>query len=214
MIFEKEFKNIGYNEVIGYSGKDITDKMLDECLKLNSTFYKPEFAWKPEIKEFISQYSQMCFVFCDTSDNSVMGYSFWLPIKTKVFNEFIRDKKTLFEFKEEYFMSYKDKLVNLFLASEAFKTGYDIKNLHKAVEDIFQKRILDMAYNQIFVKYVAIDAKCEFDKKLIAKKLGLSKAFQKGKSTFFFDEYSPNKTYSDSKYAENLKSFYPIKKES
>lgn len=214
MIYEKEFQAYGYNDIVGYSGKHITDEMIDSCMTINKKFYAKDFVFDDSIKDIVKKYNQMCFVFQDKSDNSIMGYSFWFPIKTKVFNAFIQNNQTLQEFRDSFFSSYKEESVNLFLASEAYVLGYDIKELHKAIEDVFQKRILDLAYNGIMVKYVAMESRCKFDEQFLVKNLGLTLKDKKEKSTFYYDKYSPYTIYSDSKFASGLYQYYKKKQDS
>ena len=211
MIYQNEFKSYGYNDLVCYTGKDITEQMIDECISINKNFYKKEFVWNNEIKSFVLNYSQMCFVFVDKSNNSVMGYSFWFPLKTKVFNAYIKSNQTLVNFKESYFSSYKESVINLFLAGEAYLVGYDIKVLHNAVEDIFQKRILDLAYNGISVKYIAMESKCNFDEQFLIKQIGLTRFDKKPNSVFYYGDYSPYIIYNESKFADNLKQYYQKK---
>lgn len=209
MIFEKEFKEYGYTDLVAYSGKDITEDMVDVCMIIDKKFYAPEYTkYSDNLKETVLKYNQMCFVFVDKVKNAIVGYSFWLPIKTKVFNAFIKSNQMLQEFREGYFSSYKDENINLFLASEAYVLGYDIKVLHEAVEDIFSRRILDLAYNGVKVKYIAFEACNKFDEDFLVKNLGLSKKVKKDISTFYYDEYSPEKVYKSSKYASGIKQYY------
>lgn len=209
MIFEKEFQDYGYTDIVGYSGKHITDDMLAQCVEIDNNFFEPEFIWNADnMKEMVSKFNQMCFVFVDKTINKVIGFSFWLPIKTKVFNAFIQNNIPLLEFRENFFSTYKEESVNLFLSSEAYVLGYDIKKLHKAVEDIFCKRLIDLAYLGTKVKYIAFESTCKFDEQFLAKKIGFTQSVKRKKTTFFYDEYSPDIIYSDSKYASGLKQLY------
>ena len=208
MVIENIFQNYGYNTIIGYSGKDITDDMIEACMAIDKKFYGGEYTWANSMKNIVQKFNQMCFVFIDTAENAIVGYSFWVPIKTQVFNDFIKNKKMLLDFEDSYFSDYKQSSVNLFLAGEAYVLGYDIKNLHKAVEDIIQKRILDLAYMGVKVKYVAIESCCKFEEEFLVPLLGLTKKVKKDKSTFYYDEYSPNKVYKRSKYSEGIRQFY------
>ncbi len=209
MIFDKEFKEYGYTDLIAYSGKDITEEMLDDCMKLEKDFYAEEYTQDSEnLKTCVLNHNQMCFIFKDIVKNVIVGYSFWFPIKTKVFNAFIKSKYSLLKFEENYFSNYKDKVINLFLASEAYITGYDIKRLHEAVEDIFSRRVLDLAYKGTKIKYIALESCCRFEEEYIVKLLGLTQKVQKERTVFFFDEYSPEKVYLSSKYASGIKQYY------
>ena len=211
MIYDKEFKEYGYTDVVAYSGKNITEEMLDECMILEKNFYPEGFSQDPKnLKNCVMKYGQMCFVFKDIVKNVIVGYSFWFPTKTKVFNAFIKSNKTLIEFEESFFSSYSDKVINLFLGSEAYITGYDIKKLHEAVEDIFSRRILDLAYKGTKVKYIAIESCCKFEEQYIVKLLGLTQKVKKERTTFYFDEYSPEKVYNSSKYASGIKQYYSM----
>lgn len=209
MIFDKEFKEYGYTDIVAYSGKHITEEMLDECMVLEKNFYPEGFSQDPKnLKACVMKFGQMCFVFKDTVKNVIVGYSFWFPTKTKVFNAFIKSNKALIEFEESYFSSYNDKIINLFLGSEAYITGYDIRKLHEAVEDVFSRRVLDLAYKGTRIKYIAIETCCKFEEEYLVKLLGLTQKVKKEKTTFYFDEYSPEKVYNSSKYASGIKQYY------
>lgn len=210
MVIENIFQAHGFDKIIAYSGKDITEQMIDACFEIDRSFYEEEYYWeKSEIKEIVKTYGQLCFVFFDTEDKKVMGYSFWLPIKTKVFNAFIKEKIMLLNIKQSYCASYKENdHINLFMGGEAFVKGYNLKKLHKAVEDLFQKKILDLAYKGVKIKYIAIESCCQYDEAFLLPMLGFEKKVKKNKSTFYYDEYSPRKTYKDSKYVADIKQFY------
>ena len=209
MIFSKEFTEYGYTDLVAYSGKDITDDMLAACSIIQKKFFDAEYTvYTDNLLECVKKYNQMCFVFVDKVKNAVVGYSFWFPIKTPVFNAFIKNNFTLLELRSNFFSNYKDPTINLFLASEAYVLGYDIKRLHEAVEDIFSRRILDLAYNGTKVKYIAMEAVCDYDEKFLAKLLGLTNKIKKDKSTFYYGEYSPENVYKSSKYASGIKQYY------
>lgn len=209
MIFDKEFAQYGYTDLVAYSGKDITDDMLNACMVIEKKFFEPQYTeYSDNLVECVKKYNQMCFVFIDKVKNAVVGYSFWFPIKTTVFNAFIKSKYMLLELRDNFFSNYKDETINLFLASEAYVLGYDIKKLHEAVEDVFSRRILDLAYNGTKVKYIAIEACCEYDEKFLVKLLGLTNKVKKDISTFYYGEYSPETVYKSSKYASGIKQYY------
>ena len=98
--------------------------------------------------------------------------------------------------------------VNLFLGGEAFVTGYNIRDMHKAVEDLFQMRIMDLAHIGVKVKYVAMESCCRYDEEFLLPRLGLTNLVRKDKSKFYFDNYSPKVVYKDSKYAKSLEDIY------
>ena len=86
MIFEKEFKKYNLENFIAYSGTDITDKMIEDCFEIDKGFYKKEFSIEnSQIKEIIKQFGQICFVIVEKTENKVIGYSYWIPIKSSVF---------------------------------------------------------------------------------------------------------------------------------
>ena len=209
MIFDKEFAEYGYTDLVAYSGKDITDDMLNACKIIEKKFFEAEYTESTDnLIECVKKYNQMCFVFVDKVKNAVVGYSFWFPIKTKVFNAYIENDFTLLELRDNFFSSYKEPTINLFLASEAYVLGYDIKRLHEAVEDVFSRRILDLAYKGTKVKYIAIEAVCDYDEKFLVKLLGLTNKVKKSKSTFYYGEYTPETVYKSSKYSSGIKQYY------
>lgn len=210
MVFEGIFSNHEFDNIVAYSGKDITKGMLDACFEIDTQFYDEKYYWnRINIKNVVEKFGQFCFVFYDKEDKEVMGYSFWFPIKTRVFNNFISEKKMLLDLKEEYCDNIADKNeINLFLGGEAFVAGYDLFNLHNAIEDVFQKRILDLAYRNKKIKYIAMESCCKYDEEILEKKLGLTKLIKKDKSRFYYDIYSPEKVYKNSKYSKELKKFY------
>ena len=157
MVFEKEFADYGYTDLVAYSGKDITEDMISACLFIEKKFYGEDKCLDAEnVKEIILKTNQMCFVIVDKIKNAIVGYSFWLPLKTSVLNDFIKNKTTLLQFDEDYFTGFKEQNINLFLASEAFVLGYDIKKLHEPLENIFSKRVLDLAFIGTKIKYIAL----------------------------------------------------------
>ena len=155
MIFDKEFTEYGYTDIVAYSGKDISDDMLNACKIIEKKFFEAEYTESTDnLIECVKKYNQMCFVFVDKVKNAVVGYSFWFPIKTKVFNVYIENNFTLLELRDNFFSNYKESTINLFLASEAYVLGYDIKRLHEAVEDVFCQAWKCILSNLVLYKYI------------------------------------------------------------
>ena len=61
-----------------------------------------------EVKKAVKNYGQFCSVYVDRQERRVIGYTFWFPIKTKVFNHFIKEKTMLLEIKEESYRLKKE----------------------------------------------------------------------------------------------------------
>lgn len=209
MVFEKEFAEYGYTDLVAYNGKDITNKMIDACLKIENKFYGTDKSIDSNnIKNIILETNQMCFIIVDKVRHSIVGYSFWFPVKTSIFNDFIKNKTTLLSFSDDYFSNFKAPFINLFLASEAFVLGYNIKKLHEPLQDIISKRILDLAFIGTRIKYVAIESRGDFTKSYLTKKMGLTENINKDKSTFYFGKYNPITCYKSSKYADDIRNYY------
>ncbi len=209
MIVEKFFARHGFDDLVAYTGKDITDEMIDECIKQAANFYDKNFVWGPATKNIVKKFNKFCFVFRNRDTRQIVGHSFWFPIKTSVFNNFIKSNEMLLDIKEEYFADYENakKTVNLFQAAEAYVPGYDLANLHRAVEDHFQSKVLSLAHNGIKIKYIALESCCKFDEYLVSR-LGLTQKVQKPNTTFYYDIYSPKKVYKESREAKDLEEFY------
>jgi hypothetical protein len=92
MVIENVFNAHGFDRIVAFTGADITESMIDECLAIDREFYEDEFSWEQsDIKDVVKNFGQFCFVFFDKDDKKVMGYSFWFPIKTQVFFDFIKN---------------------------------------------------------------------------------------------------------------------------
>lgn len=209
MIYEKEFRRYGFDDLVAYSGVDITDKMMDESFKVSAEFFEDEYQIKDsKIRELIKTTGQICFIIYDKSAKKVIGYSFWLPIKSKVFIEFLENKEMLMFIEEEYCSKFDEKTVNLFQAGEAFVTGYDLDNIHRAIEDIIQSKILTLAKKDIKVEYLAIEAVCKYDEEYLVPLMGLTKKINKGNSLFFLGKYSPKTSFARSKLSAELMEYY------
>ena len=209
MIFEKEFKKYGLESFIAYSGSDITDKMINECFEIDKGFYNAKYSIESsQIREIIKKYGQICFVIVEKTENKVIGYSYWIPIKTSVFLDFIKKEEMLLNLEISQCSSFNEPEINLFSAGEAFLRGYDLQNLHKCVEDLFLNKILTLAEKGIKIKYVALEGVCSYDNEFLAPKLGLSKGVKKGNSLFYCDKYSPDKLYSDSPISKKIAEYY------
>ena len=213
MIFEEEFAEIGFDGILAVSASDITDEMIDKCFEIDRKFYKEEYSWEnSEIKQIIKKFGHFCFVFLDKEEKSVMGYSFWIPVKTDVLNEFIKTKQMLILLKEEYCEEFKPNCnINLFCGGEAFVPGYDLQNLHNAIENLFQRKVLELANIGSRVEYIAIEVCCKYDEEYLIPLLGLEKSIKKDKSLFYYGKYSPTKIYPDSRYVHEIQKFYQDK---
>ena len=209
MIEEKFFVRYGFDDLVAYTGDDITNEMIDKCIEQAANFYESKFVWGKATKNIVQKFNKFCFVFKNRNTGEIVGHSFWFTVKTSIFNKFIKSNEMLLDLKEEYFVDYENSkgMVNLFQAAEAYAPGYDLLNLHKAVEDHFQKKVLALARKGIKIKYLAIESCCKFDEYLV-ERLGLTKKIKKPNTIFYYDEYSPNKVYKDSREAIELREFY------
>lgn len=209
MIVEKFFARYGFDDLVAYTGNDITDEMIDQSIELEANFYEKRFVWGPATKDMVKKLNQFCFVFKNRQTGEMIGNSFWFPIKTSVFNEFIKNKQMLLDIKEEYFQSYENssKTINLFQAAEAYVAGYDLATMHRAVEDHFQSKVLALAKKGIKIKYIALESCCAFDDYLVSR-LGLTQKHKKPTTVFYYDEYSPKKIYKDSPESKELEQYY------
>lgn len=209
MIIKNEFDEVGIDNVVAYSGKDITPELIDRCFKLDGAFYKKEFSWEnTDIKNTILNNSQMCFIFIDNNRGNIVGYSYWFPIKKEILQKFIDEKNILLDIKNDYCSGFTAPSIDLFLGGEAFVPGYDLMNLHKAVEDIFQYHILHLAKKGIKVRTVSFDSVCQYDEEFLVARMGLKNRVQKKDCAFHYGKYNPKVVYSDSKYCSELEKFY------
>lgn len=209
MIIVDELKNRGIENVVCYSGKDITTDLIERCFKLDAVFYKSQFQWNMYgIEEIILKYNEMCFIFVDKIKNNIVGYSYWFPLKLTIINEHIKIKEPLLNIKDEYCSPFNISPVNLFLGGEAFVPGYDLMTLHKAVEDIFQYHVLCLAQKGIKIGLVCFDAVCRYDNEFLVNRTNLKNKTSKKNCDFYYDMYSPETIYNESIYTSELKKYY------
>ena len=210
MINENEFIELGFKNIVSYSGKDITPELIDRCFKLDRAFYQQEFLWEhTDIKNTILNHSQMCFIFMDKSRESIIGYSYWFPVKKEILQKFKDEKTVLLDIKNEYVSGYTTSPVHLFLGGEAFVPGYDLLNLHQAVENIFQYHILYLALKKyIKVDIISFDSVCQYDQEYLVPRTGLKSSSQKKDCIFYYGRYNPRTFYKESKYCDELKKYY------
>lgn len=209
MIIENEFRENGLDNIICYSGKDITDDFIKRCFNLDKAFYGKQFQWDTlGIENTIKKYNQMCFVFVDKERGNIVGYSYWFPLKLDVLNNYIKNKETLLGISEEDCSPFSVSPVHLFLGGEAFVPGYDLLTLHRVIEDIFQYHILCLAEKGIKVGTISFDAVCKYDEDYLVKRTNLKNCVQKNDCNFYYDKYYPDTVYNQSKYCNELKKFY------
>ena len=209
MVFEKEFTRYGFDDIVAYSGTDITDAMMEESFSVSGKFFAAQYQInESKIRDIVKKYGQMCFIIFDKTDKKVIGYSFWVPIKTSVFVEFIKNQEMLMFIEEEHCSGFGEPVVNLFQAGEAFLPGYDLDNLHKALEDIFQSKVLVLAKRGTKIGYVAIEAVCKYDEDYLVANLGIKRKIKKGNSVFYCDYYAPDVVYARSRVVPELLEYY------
>lgn len=109
---------------------------------------------------------------------------------------------------EEYCSGFNEPVISLFQAGEAFVAGYDIDDLHKALEDIVLHKILVLAKRGTKIGYVAIEAVCKYDRDYLVPLLGLERKIVKGNSVFYCDNYKPDKMFARSKIAKEIQYCY------
>ena len=89
MIFNEMFEYHNFYDIVALTDSDIIDDMIDSCLEIDKEFYDDEYLWDIEnLKQSIRDFGEFCFVYIDKSERKVIGYSFWFPVKTDVFNNF------------------------------------------------------------------------------------------------------------------------------
>lgn len=209
MIFEKDFERHGFDTIVAYSSKDIPDNLLEDTFQIGNTFFDAQYQFdRPKLKEVVKSFGNFCFVIYDKAEKKVIGYSFWMPVKTKIFADFLQRKEMLLLMEKEYCSEFTEPVINLFQLGEAFVTGYDLDNIHKALEDIFQGKVLALAKKGTKINYIAIEAVCKYDEEYLVKLLGMTHKLKKDKSTFYCEEYSPNLVYNRSRFVPELKEFY------
>ncbi len=210
MIIKDLLSNRGFGNITAYSGKDIDDSLIERCLKLDNVFYKDEFLWTEfNIADTIKQFSQMCFILVNDDKNTIVGYSYWLPVKSEKLDEFIKKKKIMLNIEPGFCTGFNVPEINLYSAGEAFVPGYDLLNLHKAIEDIFQYHVLCLAEKGVKIATLSIDSVCEYDEQYLVKRLGLRQSIEKDDSKFCYDSYDPRLHYNESVYCQELLKYYP-----
>ena len=209
MIIKDLFQNNGFNNITAYSGKDIDDELINRCLKLDGVFYDDQFLWKDfNIADTIKQYSQMCFILVNDEKNTIVGYSYWFPIKSEILNQYIKEKKILLNIEPQFCTGYNVPNINLHCAGEAFVPGYDLLNLHKVLEDLFQYHILCLAQKGTKVSTLSVDSVCAYDEQYLVKRSGLKYCEEKNDCKFFYDKYDPRLIFSESIYCQELLKYY------
>lgn len=209
MIIENEFVDVGIDNVVSYSGKDITPELIERCFKLDGAFYKKEFLWEnTDIKNTILNNNQMCFIFIDKNRGNIVGYSYWFPIKKEILQKFKEEKTILLDIKNEYCSGFNNSPLDLFLGGEAFVPGYDLFNLHKAVENIFQYHILHLAKKGVKVRTLSFDSVCQYDEEFLVSRMHLKNCVPKKDCSFCYGKYDPKIVYNESKYCVDLMKYY------
>lgn len=204
-----EFENYGFSSIVAYTGKDITEAMIEKCFEIDRDFYEKEFSIEgSEIKEIIAKFGQMCLVLVDKEDNQVIGYSYWIPIKPEIFIDFMKNSELLLNLKVDYCASFEEPEVNLFQEGEAFVMGYDVRSLHRAIRDIVQLKILKLAQRGTKINCIALESVCQYDEEFFVPSIGLEKKFKKNNSIFYCDKYSPKTMFLGSKYSKALLEYY------
>lgn len=209
MIFKDIFVENGFPSLIAYSGADLKDSLIRRTFNLDEVFFNDEYLWTySDMGEIIENNKEMCFVVVNEDAGNIVGYSYWLPLKTQVIENAIKKNFNLIFLDQDCLQSFSNPEVNLNLASEAFIPGWDLKRLHKIIEDIIQYSILQLAKKGTKVNFVVMDNVCQYDE-FLCDKLGLDNRYETDhNSKICYTTYSPTKCYSSSKYVEELKKYY------
>lgn len=209
MIIKDIFQSHGFNNITAFSGSDISDDLIKRCLNLDKVFYEDEFLFGSfDITQTIKQNSQMCFILLDDEKQTIVGYTYWLPVKDNILTQYMDNKKILLEVLPEYCTGFKTSPINLFNIGEAFVPGYDLLTLHKALEDLFQYHILCLAQMNIKISTICFDAVNKYDEKYLVARTGLRYYEQKENCKFYFDSYDPRRVFKESPYSQELMNYY------
>lgn len=209
MIFERELVRYGFSDLCIYTAADITDAMIEDGFKISDSFFGTDYSIRNSpIKDVIKSHGKFCFIVYNKAEKKVIGYSYYIPIKISVFKEFKEKEEMLLSLKDEYCADFSEPKINLFCAGEAFVTGYDLDKIHRALEDIFQWKVLSLAKKGTKIATVSIEAVCKYDEEYLVKLLGLNRSVKKHNSTFYCDQYLPEKVFSRSIYVKDLIEYY------
>lgn len=207
MINTKIAESKGFHNCVYYSGKDITEEMLDECFNLDNNFFQEKYLYnKQKVKAWLLEYNDMCGILYDTKSEKVIAYCFYLFISDEALELFKSNKISYFTLGKSLLAQPKnnDKL-NLFCLSDACEEHWSLVKIHKLLNECFVFNLYKLAETQdIMVKNICIDVVCEYDNILVNQFKIENKVQTMHNSIFHYGEFDPRKVWNYCYYSDYL----------
>lgn len=212
MIGNEFTERYGYNGYYFYSGKDITDKMIDKCFEIDKYFFKEDFAYnETRVREWIKEYGDMCSVLYNPIEDKVIAYCFYLFISDEALELYKQNKISFFTMGKSLFVNPQNgQSLNLFCLSDACLPGWDFVQTHKIMNEYYAYMVYELSKKQIKIKNVCIDVVCDYDKILANQFCIENKNNTNHNSLFVWGEFNPNVTWTYCQYSQRLIEQYKV----
>ena len=158
-------------DVICFTGEDISDKMIDQCFDIDAGFFEEKYLYDHgNVKKWVKKYSDFCFVFFDLRLNKVIGYNFLLLLDMPALESYLRGEISYFTIGiNQFAYGRKNCEGALFYLSSAFSPNVNISLMMSMTQNAITDLLIEYKLrDNITVKKYFLDAVCDFDEKYSA----------------------------------------------
>lgn len=149
-------------------GLDITTALMDKCIKqIDKVYYANSTTDSEDIKSWVFEHPQFCFVMVDNKTENVLGYLYCFPLKEEITLEFLRGKKTFKDLKLEDMDGFiGEGIYNLFVASLGLRKEVHNKDVRRLLFECFINQSIEFAKRDMFVNYIFMEIASDFEKEI------------------------------------------------
>ena len=161
-------KKYGLKDVSVIYGLDITTELMDKCInQIDKVYYPDSTTNSEEIKSWVFEHPQFCFVMIDNKTSAVLGYLYCFPLNEETTLEFLRGKKTFKDLKLDDMDGFiGEGIYNLYIASLGLRKEVHNKDVRRLLFECFINQSIEFAKRDMFINYVFMEIASDFEKEI------------------------------------------------
>ena len=161
-------KKYDLEDVCVVYGLDITTEIMDKCINQIDRVYYPKSTTNSEdIKSWVFEHPQFCFVMLNEESGDVLGYLYCFPLTEKATMGFLQGKRTFGDLKLEDFDDFTEEgIYNLYIASLGLRKEVHNKEVRRLLFECFINQSIQFAKRDMYVNYVFMEIASEFEKEI------------------------------------------------
>ena len=165
-VFEKLSQKNPDIEIV--TGKDITEKIIDECIEtIDRIYYTINLSIKDYIKNLVLNRPELCFVAVEKETKKVVGYLYCFAMTERATVNFLLGHNSFENMKDEMFLPAKNEgLFNLNISEIAVVPEYQKNSTYQTIYSALVEKLTEMANENIYVNYMFLEISNVFEREI------------------------------------------------